>query len=213
MTTRWGTMTDPQALSDQELLRLTQAGNEEAFTALYRRLQGPIYRFALQMSGSESVAEDVTQEVFLAVIGGAAGFEAARGALAAYLFGIARNHVRRHLERNRLLVPFAEETEDDASLLEPLVAPDDPLGDLTRREGLVALRRAILALPFHYREAVALCDLEEVSYAEAAEVLGCAVGTIRSRLHRAHALLVEKLRDASENQPASSPGRVSRCFA
>jgi RNA polymerase sigma-70 factor (ECF subfamily) len=52
-------------LSDSELLRLMLAGDEEALSVLYGRRQGGIYRFALQMSGSKSIAEDVTQEVFL----------------------------------------------------------------------------------------------------------------------------------------------------
>jgi RNA polymerase sigma-70 factor, ECF subfamily len=205
-------MTHSQAASDVELLQQTQAGDEQAFISLYRRHQAPIYRFALQMSGSESVAEDVTQETFLVLVRGNEGFDAARGSLSAYLYGVARNHVWRNLERSRLLVPLGDEADDETGLLDPLVAPDDPLGDLTRREGITALRQAILALPLHYREAVVLCDIEEMSYADASCLLDCAVGTIRSRLHRAHALLAEKLRDAGEKQVASKPAKVSRCF-
>jgi RNA polymerase sigma-70 factor (ECF subfamily) len=206
-------MSDPQTLSDQELLRLTQAGDASAFTVLYGRHQGPIYRFALQMSSNQNVAEDVTQEVFLVLMREALSFDASRGSLSAYLYGIARNQIRRSLERNRLLVPLADEAEDNFSLVDPLIAPDDPLGDLTRSEGIAALRQAILALPLHYREVVVLCDLEEMSYAEVAEALDCALGTIRSRLHRAHALLVERLRAGSEKQPEPKSGKVSRCFA
>jgi RNA polymerase sigma-70 factor, ECF subfamily len=205
-------MTHSQAASDVELLQQTQAGDEQAFISLYRRHQAPIYRFALQMSGSESVAEDVTQETFLVLVRGNEGFDAARGSLSAYLYGVARNHVWRNLERSRLLVPLGDEADDETGLLDPLVAPDDPLGDLTRREGITALRQAILALPLHYREAVVLCDIEEMSYADASCLLDCAVGTIRSRLHRAHALLAEKLHDAGEKQVASKPAKVSRCF-
>jgi RNA polymerase sigma-70 factor, ECF subfamily len=204
-------MIDLQALSDSELLGLTQAGDEEAFVLIYRRHQGPVYRFALQMSGSESLAQDVTQEVFLALMRATPTFDAARGSLSAYLYGIARNHVLRNLERSRLLVPMAE--DEDVSLLEPPVAPDDPLGDLTRREGLQAMRQAILALPLRYREVVALVDLEEMSYAQAAQALGCAMGTVRSRLHRAHALLIDKLRNAGKTQSTTRSGNVSRCFA
>jgi RNA polymerase sigma-70 factor (ECF subfamily) len=204
-------MIDLQALSDSELLGLTQAGDEEAFVLIYRRHQGPVYRFALQMSGSESLAQDVTQEVFLALMRETPTFDAARGSLSAYLYGIARNHVLRNLERSRLLVSMAE--DEDVSLLEPPVAPDDPLGDLTRREGLEAMRQAILALPLRYREVVVLVDLEEMSYAQAAQALGCAMGTVRSRLHRAHALLIEKLRNAGKTHPATRSGNVSRCFA
>ena len=83
--------------------------------------------------------------------------------------------------------------EDDAADSGALVAQENPLGDLTRHETIESVRRAVLALPADYREAVVLCDLHEMSYAEAAQVLGCAIGTVRSRLHRGRALLTEKL--------------------
>ena len=105
------------------------------------------------------------------------------------------------------------EDPDETYPFDPVIAPDNPLDDLTRREGIIALERAVRALPPHYREVVVLCNLEEMSYADAAEALDCAVGTVRSRLHRAHALLVDKLRNSSEPQPASKFGNVSRCFA
>jgi RNA polymerase sigma-70 factor (ECF subfamily) len=203
------TMIDPQTLGDEELLRLTRAGDEHAFTVLYRRHQGPVYRFALQMSGSESVADDITQEVFLALMGEFSRFDSSRGSLVPYLYGVARNQVRRHLERGKLQVPLDEDS-DEASC-EPITAPGDPLGDLTLREGLSALRQAILTLPLHYREVVALCDIEEMSYDDAARSIGCAVGTIRSRLHRAHALLIQKLRDANETSSGVSRNSM-RCF-
>ena len=202
-------MTDPQTLGDEELLRLTRAGDEHAFTVLYRRHQGPVVRFVLQMSGSESVAEDVTQEVFLALMRESFRFDSSRGSLAPYLYGVARNQVRRHLERGKFQVPLDEDS-DDASF-EPPAASGDPLGDLTLREGLSALRQAILTLPLHYREVVALCDLEEMSYEDAARNVGCAVGTIRSRLHRAHALLIQKLRDANEISSGVARNTM-RCF-
>lgn len=203
------TMTDPQTLGDEELLRLTRAGDEHAFTVLYRRHQGPVYRFALQMSGSESVADDVTQEVFLALMREISGYDSSRGSLAPYLYGVARNQVRRLLERGKFQVPL-DDHEDKSPSFEPIIAPGDPLEDLTHREGLSALRQAILTLPLHYREVVALCDLEEMSYDDAARTIGCAIGTIRSRLHRAHALLIQKLREANETSGVSR--NSMRCF-
>ena len=199
--------------SDYELLRLVRAGDEDAFTTLYRRRQGGIYRFALQMSGSRSIAEDVTQEVFLTIVREGDGYDPARGSLAGYLYGIARNQVLRRLERERLFVPFADAEEEKESVTTArLIAETDPLADLTRSEMIETVRVAVLALPAHYREAVVLCDLHEMSYAEAADVVGCAVGTIRSRLHRARALLVEKLR-ASSRDSASHAANPVRCFA
>lgn len=74
------------------------------------------------------------------------------------------------------------------------------------------VRNAVLALPAHYREVIVLCELNELSYADAAAAIGCAVGTVRSRLHRARALLVEKLRATNEDR-ASQAISPARCFA
>ena len=87
----------------------------------------------------------------------------------------------------------------------------NPLDDLSRTETIESVRKAVLALPERYREVVVLCDLQEMSYLEAAEVLGCAVGTVRSRLHRARALLIEKMRPAEEEETVDV--KSARCFA
>jgi RNA polymerase sigma-70 factor, ECF subfamily len=190
-------------LSDDELLRLLRAGDESAFVTLYRRRQSGIYRFALRMSGSESIAEDVVQEVFMILMRGEGYYDAARGSVSAYLFGIARNQVLRRFEKDRFLAPLNErEDESEATLPASLISHYDPLGDLTRQETIETVRQAVQALPVHYREVVLLCDLHELSYAEAAAALGCAVGTVRSRLHRARALLVERL---GAQQAATAP--------
>jgi RNA polymerase sigma-70 factor (ECF subfamily) len=200
--------------SDDALLRLMLAGDEDAFVTLYRRRQGGVYRFALQMCGSESIAEDVTQEVFMVLMREADRYDTSRGSVAAYLYGIARNHVLRHLHRDRNSVQMTDESEEDgASFAAQLVAQDDPLGDLTRNETIESVRQAVLGLPAHYREVVVLCELQEMSYAEAALVLDCAVGTIRSRLHRARALLLNKLRELRETDSAPSRIDPARCFA
>lgn len=205
----------PKTLGDEELLRQSLAGDEEAFVALYRRWQGRIYRFALQMSGSEATAEDVTQEVFIVLMREGHRFDPMRGTVSAYLYGVARNHVLRRFARDRVFVPLAteqDETETDATC--NFVSGDDPLGDLTRTETIEAVRQAVLTLPAHYREVVVLCELHEMSYAEAASVLNCAVGTIRSRLHRARAMLVERLRGRRERGgSAEQPLSEVRCFA
>lgn len=185
--------------SDADLLDMLRVGDESAFVALYRRRQPGIYRFVLRMSGSASIAEDVTQEVFMQLMHGNGNFDAARGSIQSYLFGIARNQMLRRIERERGFFPIAQDDETDSRTAEILIAPHNPLVDLTRRETIESVRQAVLALPAHYREVVVLCDLHEMSYLEAAEVLGCAIGTVRSRLHRARAILVEKLRALNTN--------------
>ena len=67
------------------------------------------------------------------------------------------------------------------------------------------MKRAVVALPMRYREAVVLCDLQELSYADAAAAVGCAIGTIRSRLHRGRALLAKRLCRADAAQPCPLP--------
>ena len=198
------------AETDDELLIRIHSGDEQAFVSLYRRRQGAIFRFALHMSGSEAVAEDITQEVFLAVIRDPFGYDPTRGTLSGYLFGIARKLVLRNLERRRMDVALDSDLEEAA--LPELAVDDDALADLTHREGLDALRRAVWALPRRYREVVVLCDLEEVEYAEAAAALGCPIGTVRSRLHRARALLLEKLNQDRHGRPAAQSLKPARCF-
>jgi RNA polymerase sigma-70 factor, ECF subfamily len=198
-------------LSDDELLRLMRAGDESAFVTLYRRRQGAIYRFALRMSGSKSIAEDVTQDVFVNLIRDNMQFDSTRGSFTAYLFGIARNHVLRRIEKDRLLLQIDGGSEEETTH-NGLNAFTDPLDDLTRRETIERVRQAVLALPTHYREVVVLCDLHEMSYAEASEALGCAVGTVRSRLHRARALLHEKLRSADTDHGSSHMAGAMNCL-
>jgi len=202
-------MTQAEALDDNELLRSMLAGNEDALVVLYRRRQAPIYRFAYQMSGSVTLAEDVTQEVFLFLMRDAHVFDPARGSLNSFLLGVARNYVLRRLRGDHLLA--ARSAELDAEVVDEQIDESNPLDDLTRAESIESVRRAVLSLPERYREVVVLCDLQEMSYGEAAEVLECAVGTVRSRLHRARALLLNKLRPVRA-EPAVA-GESERCFA
>ena len=194
--------------TDDDLVARVAAGDAEAFATLFRRRQAMVYRFALQMTGASAAAEDVTQEAFLALMRDAGRYEAGRSVVA-WLCGIARNHALRRLQKDRTVVALADEGDGTA----PPAPACDPLADLTRAEGIDALRRAILRLPIPYREAVVLCDLQELSYVDAAAALGCAVGTVRSRLHRGRRLLAEALRNGDVRQapvgpPGLSPGVV-----
>jgi RNA polymerase sigma-70 factor, ECF subfamily len=178
-------------VEDQELLRHLRKGNETAFTALYERYQGAIYRFALHMSGNTATAEEVTQEVFMLLIGNPKGYQGDKGPIGGYLFGIARNLTRRMIQKSRLDLPIEEEWLDSGE--SGFTSGLDVLSDLSNTELLEFLRKAVLALPEQYREVVALCDLEEMSYADAGTLLECSPGTVASRLHRARAMLKTKL--------------------
>jgi RNA polymerase sigma-70 factor (ECF subfamily) len=210
-------MTTPDSQTDDKLLGLMLAGDEEALATLYRRRQGNVYRFALQMSGSPALAEDVTQEVFMVLMRDGRNFNPARGSLNSFLLGVTRNHVLRRLERDRFYVPMDDDSENDVagsgfSATNRFVG-SGPLDELSRTEMIESLKKAVLSLPARYREVVVLCDLQEMSYAEAAVVLGCAVGTVRSRLHRGRALLIEKLRPARAEDSTLADVKSARCFA
>jgi len=195
--------------TDEQLLVQALTGNEDAFTALYRRRQGPIYRFALHMSGSAQIAEEVTQDVFLFLLQRGRDFDPTRGALGAYLFGVARNYVRRAMEKSISEAMTTSPAEED----DPVLVTDfDPVRDIARSQTSKAVWKAVLSLPEHYREVVVLCDLQELSYADTAQALGCALGTVRSRLHRAHEILMRKLQHSAPAR-AGFPGDAARCLS
>ncbi len=175
--------------TDEDLVQRTAAGDRDAFAALYRRRRSDVFRFSVHMTADQSVAEDVVQDVFMTVMQEAGRFEAGRAAVVAWLCGIARNQLRRRLARDRRLAPLAH----DGDAPDWPAAASEVLTELLRIERVEAVRRAVLSLPLRYREAVVLCDLQELSYTDAADALSCAVGTVKLRLHRARALLASKL--------------------
>ncbi len=221
-----------ELIDDGLLLRRMIAGDEDAFTLLYHRKHPAIYRFALHMSGNCAVAEDVTQEVFMTLIRDAKRFDPARGTLGGFLFGIARNHLRRRWEQERNSVPLPETADELDAMLSRYSSGRSNGGNLASangngngnrhgsgvsafpihrddfvlQENVSRVRHAIATLPENYREVVVLCELDEMSYEDAAVALDCPVGTVRSRLHRARALLLEKLRDAQPVRRASAVG-------
>lgn len=170
--------------NESELLRRTRSGDEAAFGELYARHSPAVYRYALRMSGSESVAEEIVQDVFLQVVRGCRGFDPGIGSLSSYLYGVARHRL------TRLWPDPAEVPLEDMDFAEEEI---DPLEGMDRAQQVEAVRAAVQSLPLVYREVVVLCDLEQMSYAGAAETLGLEAGTLRSRLHRARKMLMARL--------------------
>lgn len=203
----------PVKRSDNDLLLLLRAGNQEALEVLYERQQGSVYRFVLQMCGSRALAEDITQEVFVVLIRDNHSYNPARGSLKAFLLGVARNKLLRRLKRESIYASINEESDRISGESDSLTAKCNPLEVLSRTEAIESIRRAVMSLPDHYREVVVLCELQEMSYEEAAAIIGCALGTVRSRLHRARSLLIEKLQPSKEADEISQAVRTARCFA
>jgi RNA polymerase sigma-70 factor, ECF subfamily len=185
--------------SDAALATRLACGESGALDPLYRRHKGIVYRFALLWSGSAATAADVTQDVFLHLMTRAADYDAARGPLPPWLLGIARNFVRRR-------TGTAEVPEGDDAGAAPPHATDrvTPESALVARLDLEALRRAIAALPPHYRDVLVLVELSERSYAEVAAICGLELNTVRSRLFRARALLARWLAIDADSPDARS---------
>lgn len=201
-------MTTGDRETDEALLARVASGDADALGTLFQRRQQNVFRFALHLSGSTAVADDVTQDVFIHVIRDAGKFDAVRATAVAWLCGIARNCVRQRLGATREIASIDDEGFDGPM---PVVEAE-PLLDLTTAEQIERLRRAILSLPLRYREAIVLCDLEEMSYQDAASILGCALGTVRSRLHRGRALLTVKMQ-AEQGRRANVGRVITRCIA
>lgn len=167
-------------------------GDAEAFEALYDRRQGGIYRYALRMTGSAAFAEDVTQEVFLSLIKDSAGYHPSRGTVKSYLYGMARHRLFRRLGRERTFVSL-DDGADDSSFVD-FQSNCDPFAEVAKEETIGLVREAILSLPEHFREVIVLCYLQEMNYADAAEIIDCPIGTVRSRLARGRTMLMGKLK-------------------
>jgi len=178
---------------DEVLLKRSAKGDEDAFTQLYRRYQAQIYRFARRMTGETWGAEEIVQDVFMTLVREPRKFDPDRGTLGAFLYGVARNRVMKHLERRPREFPLEVRSEEGEAKVVDIADQRTPAHLAEMRERREQVRSAVLALPPEFRETVVLCELEELSYEEAAKILECPVGTVRSRLHRGRALLLAKL--------------------
>ena len=176
---------------DQELVRLLARGDHRAFETIYERCRIPLFRFALHMSGSHAIADEITQDAFLFLLRNPQSYTAEKGTLVNFLIGVSRNLVRR----------AQRDATDDISLEEDGVENiipwpdklDSPLDAAIRRQSTATLQQALLEIPESFREVIVLCDLQEMTYAEAAALLEIPLGTVRSRLHRGHLALLDAL--------------------
>lgn len=183
---------DPQ-VRDEILLRRSGTGDEDCFTELYRRHQGRLFRFALRMTGNAGAAEEIVQDVFMTLVRDPNKYEAERGTVGAFLYGVARNRIMKHIERAPRDLQLPENGEEGCTALPQTIDRMTPAHSAELGERRERVRAAVMELPSEFREAVVLCLLEEMSYEDAARMLDCPIGTIRSRIHRGRALLLAKL--------------------
>jgi RNA polymerase sigma-70 factor (ECF subfamily) len=174
---------------DSEYMARLAAGDATALRPLYEKHGRALLRFSAAMCRSRQAAEDLVHDTFVALLREPTSFDPSLGSVYGYLCGVLRHRVSRHFRQEKRWV--ALDTDDDSS--EPQAAPHNPAEEIARSEETAAFRRAMLELPLPHREIIALCDLEELPYATVATILQVPVGTVRSRLHRARALLTIRL--------------------
>jgi RNA polymerase sigma-70 factor, ECF subfamily len=186
-----------EILCDRALVERVARGDADAFTALYRRYERPIFGALLRLTGRRALAEDWLQETFTRVWLAAGTHDPSRGEVRPWLFKIALNTARSEMARKRFRAPHVSLDEAGLDL------PDDVGGerqaaarlDEARQAGAVA--RALLELPDFMREVIVLRCSRELSFAEISEVTGAPQGTLKSRFHRAVLALREAVgRDA-----------------
>jgi RNA polymerase sigma-70 factor (ECF subfamily) len=187
--------------TDTDLLRRMRGGAADAFAALYRRHQGPLYRFALLRCGSPDTAADVVQEAFMGLLTERFRFDPLRGQLQHFLFGVARNLILKIEEPRQRQVALPDPGEDDEAELEMADEAAGPLARLLENEAAEEVRRALALLPAHYRDVVILYEMHDLSYAQIAEICQVDIGTVRSRLSRARTALATRL---AAHRPAAN---------
>jgi len=156
-----------------------------------------VYDFALRMTGSETVAEDVAQDCFLELLRNPGGFDETRGSLRMFLFGITRHLVHRHWRAEQHFVSVNVSFEDDVRSYSP-----DPAAGSTS----AMIREAVQSLPALQREAVLLFEYEGFTLEEIATIAKVDVGTVKSRLHRARERLRQMLAPLRNHSGARHSG-------
>ena len=181
----------PDKAQHAALTRLV-AGDTLALDLIYQEHSGPVYRYLLALCGDASVAADAMHDAFVALIDRPARFDSTRGTLGAYLAGIARRVLwARWRDPLHQAMPL---DGDDETFDEPMSdTVDDPMQLVVASQDLGALMAALLALPWVFREAVVLVDLQERDYREAAAIAGIPLNTLRTRVLRGRRRLAQAL--------------------
>ena len=185
-------------MDDFLLLARARKGDERAFSELFERHQRRIFRYAVHMCGPQA-GDDIVQDTFLAVLRQSGRQDSLTGSVVGYLLGIARHVVLKRIGAPREL-QMQVATEIDESIGDEASEDATVLEVMSKEEMVTTVRAAVQTLPPVYREVVVLCELQEMDYEAAAEVIECPVGTVRSRLYRARRLLASKLASIASTQ-------------
>lgn len=185
-------------LSDHQIIAIVKAGDESAYAEIVDRYRNPLTNYLFRMIGDYEEAVDLAQESFVRVYFALERYHTDY-AFSTYIYRIATNlaisEIRRR-KRRRLfsLSTFFESDDEEGRELHPPDQKSLPDSEIVDAEMKRAIEKAISALPDKYRAPIVLRDVQELSYDEVAGILGLGLGTTKSRISRARALLREKLK-------------------
>ena len=179
-------------LSDQELMRIVQAGDFSPASEIYDRYSSRIYNFAFRFLRNSEAAEDATQEVFVKMLKHANQFHG-DAKLSTWLFSITANWCRDYLRK----ADNKTKESDDVLVTLPASGEHSPERNLEQRENEARIKKALAALTPEQREAILLSRYQGLSYAEIAQISGCSEGAVKTRVFRA----METLKKALSGEP------------
>ena len=178
---------------DADYVAQLVAGDGAALRPLYERHGRALLRFSAAMCRSRQSAEDLVHDTFVELMREPSNFDPAQGSVFGYLCGMLRHRISHHYRHQKRWVALDDGADGEGGHATHAHDAPGPVDEIARSELTAAFRQAMLELPLPHREVIALCDLEELPYATVATILDCPVGTVRSRLHRARALLTLRL--------------------
>ena len=179
--------------SDEELVTRSIGGDAESFNQLVLRWERPIYALAYRVIGREEDARDVCQETFLRAFRALNGFRG-QAKFSSWLYRIALNLCRDWVRRDRR-TPVVQPPEDvDVMEMAAAAEPSESIEDLVaRRELTRVVERAMARLPEEQRTAIILKEYHELTFQEIADLVGCPLSTVKTRLYQGLAVLRREL--------------------
>ena len=187
---------------DEQLIEEFKQGDENAMQVLFLKYNGRILNFALRIVGNRADAEDVTSEVFLAVLHQKYIWQPS-AKFATWLFTIARNAclTRIRQKRNSLSLWFLS-SKNEEDFFDIPDTRENSRETLVKREEAQTVRRAVAKLPVEQREAIVLREYHGFSYAEIAQVLGCSLEKVKILIFRAREQLKTELASSFQGGPS-----------
>lgn len=202
-------------MNDEELMRLIQKGDFDAFEVLFNRYNKPLINFLYRYTNDFGKSEDLFQQVFLKVYEKRRTFKG-DSTFKTWLYSIAVNSaldMLRKSKKEKRKISLDLSASNGFPNIEPLAPVSSPADDLLSDELKWVLEKALAEIPEEYRSPFILARFQDMSYKEIAKTIGKTLATVRMRIHRAHKLLeakMEKYLDAEETQPMPTREQTKR---